>query len=251
MIKITVWNLKGGTGKTTTAFNLSANFARAGKKVLCLDLDIQANLTSFFDADISRYKINRPDIREIITGNLELKKGLYTSRFKGLNFIKGSNKPICPGSIMQLSDMLSDMADDTDICITDCHPDNSPISEAALAASDLVLVPILLDGFSRDNLNLVQLELLDIENRTGKEVNYRVVVNRLRNLRSQRSIFHDLTCQHDYPILGTSICDYAGVQSALLAHKPLYLHRRKSQAAQDYADLADELFFTETVKEGC
>lgn len=47
---ITVWNLKGGTGKTTTTFNLAANLAN-DNKVLLLDLDMQANLTSFFDID--------------------------------------------------------------------------------------------------------------------------------------------------------------------------------------------------------
>ena len=38
---ITVWNLKGGTGKTTTTFNLAANLAN-DNKVLLLDLDMQA-----------------------------------------------------------------------------------------------------------------------------------------------------------------------------------------------------------------
>lgn len=37
---ITAWNLKGGTGKTTTSFNLAATYAAQDKKVLVLDLDI-------------------------------------------------------------------------------------------------------------------------------------------------------------------------------------------------------------------
>ena len=40
---ITVWNLKGGTGKTTTTFNLAANLAN-DNKVLLLDLDMQLTL---------------------------------------------------------------------------------------------------------------------------------------------------------------------------------------------------------------
>ena len=51
---ITVWNLKGGTGKTTTAFNLAANMSNENR-ILLLDLDMQANLTSFFDADTKKY----------------------------------------------------------------------------------------------------------------------------------------------------------------------------------------------------
>ena len=67
MKKITVWNRKGGVGKTTICINLAYELYKKGKKVLCLDLDGQANLTSFFEADIKG--VSKPDLARILDAN--------------------------------------------------------------------------------------------------------------------------------------------------------------------------------------
>ena len=142
--------------------------------------------------------------------------------------------------ISVLASRLSEISTEYDICIIDCHPDASILSENALAIADLVLIPINLDGFSRDNLNLVIKEMIDLESRCG-EINYKIFVNKLKNLRSQKLVYRDLIENYDYPVLVTSVSDYSGIQSALLRHKPLYMHRSKSLVNEDYIDLANEV----------
>lgn len=239
---ITVWNLKGGTGKTTTTFNLAANLANENK-VLLLDLDMQANLTSFFDADTKKYKISRQDIAELLNSDdLSISKSIYHSRFDNIDFVKGSNEvmKIQLPDINVLGSHLTEITSEYDICLIDCHPDASMLSENALAIADLVLIPINLDGFSRDNLNLVTKEIIELEAICG-EINFKIFVNKLKNLRSQKLVYRDLIENHDYPVLSTSVSDYSGIQSALLRHKPLFMHRSKSPVNEDYTELANEV----------
>lgn len=53
---ISVLNHKGGVGKTTTTMNLGAGLARRGKKVLVLDMDVQANLTHSLIGDLGEHE---------------------------------------------------------------------------------------------------------------------------------------------------------------------------------------------------
>ena len=60
--RICVVNQKGGVGKTTTVFTLAAALSDLGRRVLCVDLDAQANLTSSFGFD--------PDLLDLTTADL-------------------------------------------------------------------------------------------------------------------------------------------------------------------------------------
>ena len=207
--------------------------------ILFLDLVLQSNLTSFFDVDTKKYKTNRPDIAALLGDDSLVSKSIYHSRFDNIDYIKGSNDVmnISVSDINVLGKVLSNIASDYDICLIDCHPDASVISENALAIADLVLIPINLDGFSRDNLNLVIKEIIHLESQCG-EINYKIFVNKLKNLRSQRLVYKDLVENHDYSLLSTSVSDYSGIQSALLRHKPLYMHRSKSSVNEDYTNFS-------------
>jgi len=49
--RISIYNHKGGVGKTTLTMNLAATLAASGKRVLLVDSDPQCNLTSYLLAD--------------------------------------------------------------------------------------------------------------------------------------------------------------------------------------------------------
>lgn len=247
MKTITVWNMKGGVGKTTLSFNLAANLEHRGGRILCIDFDPQANLTSFFEKNAEQ-KGRKYDIYELAAKSFEgLGKSVYRSKYRGIDYIKGSNRqPGMTPHIYDLAAALRGVETGYDYCLIDCHPDFSDITQIALFTADLVLIPILLDGFSRDNLNLVKSHLMEIEylkdSYTGKEeseLSYCIIANRVANRKSQKEVYRDMITKHDYPILDICISEGAAVQSANAVHKPLYAHRSNAASSRDMQELTE------------
>jgi chromosome partitioning protein len=81
---ITVANQKGGVGKTTTAVNLSACLAAAGRTVLMLDIDPQGNATSGIGLEKSQIKMC---IYDALINSIPLKKIIIRNVLERLDVI--------------------------------------------------------------------------------------------------------------------------------------------------------------------
>ena len=86
---IAIANQKGGVGKTTTAVNLSAAIAQAGKKVLMVDLDPQGNTTSGFGRTVNE----RSSVYDALMGRADLKNWIQNTEIKKLKLIGADIRP--------------------------------------------------------------------------------------------------------------------------------------------------------------
>ena len=243
MKTITIWNRKGGVGKTTISFNLGSELAKEGYRILFLDLDSQANLTYFFEPELRRKKCSYPDISELAEKHAEsVKPGIYVSeRFKNVSYVRGSNQTSEFEFLDDLKKMLLPVEDLYDFCIIDCPPDAHSASQNAIVASDLLLVPIFLDGFSISNLNLVSSTIEDLEDASGKKINWSAVINHLTMTKDQMNKLDDLTYHHDYPVSDIFIRNTAKVNSSLSLFKPLLMHRKTADVTKDFEELAQDV----------
>ena len=87
MRRIALINQKGGVGKTTSAVNLGAALARAGRRVVLIDLDPQANLSLHVDRPVQD---GETSIYSVLTGSATLAQALRTTSTPGLALVPSS-----------------------------------------------------------------------------------------------------------------------------------------------------------------
>ena len=144
---IAVANQKGGVGKTTTAVNLSACLAEAGKKVLIIDADPQGNTTSGLGLEKNNVE---KTIYEILLDESSIEDTIVGTCVDGL-FIIPSNINLSGAEIELigrdkreyiLTEAVGKIKNEYEFIIIDCPPSLNLITINALTASDTVLVPI-------------------------------------------------------------------------------------------------------------
>ena len=118
-------NQKGGVGKTTSAINIGAYIALAGKKVLLVDFDSQGNMSS--GVGVSRGK---PTIYELISGVAKPEQVIHHTSVKNLDAISASID--LSGAAIELVDLenreyflknaLAPIKDNYDFIFIDCPP---------------------------------------------------------------------------------------------------------------------------------
>lgn len=154
---ISVVNQKGGVGKTTTAVNLAAALAEAGKFVLLVDLDPQGNATSGLgvkseDLEKGLYHalMSQHRLHDVVanTGHAGLRVVPSTPDLAGAN-VELVN---VEGREMKLSDILSEVKHAYDYIIIDSPPSLGLLTLNGLVAADKILIPVQAEYYALEGL---------------------------------------------------------------------------------------------------
>lgn len=179
---ISIYNQKGGTGKTTLSILLSMYLSGAGKKVLVLDLDSQESLTHYF---LSGNEADEKTIFHVLAGMIPVNEGIRKSQ-ENLFFIPGDLRILKIQSSIPLNAIQKNFSKlPYDYLILDHSPSYHNLIVSGIVASDKVLIPSLLSSF---DLKSVSFTIEEIKEQNEKAEIY-TVFNRQKGLSKELDKF--------------------------------------------------------------
>jgi cellulose biosynthesis protein BcsQ len=147
MIVVSLYNIKGGVGKTAAAVNLSYFASEEEKNTLLVDLDPQSSSTYYF-----RIKPKmKTGLKPLVKGKKSLEKNIKGTDYPHLDLLPADfslrNMDIMldnvKGSKQRLKSVLKLFKGEYDYVFLDCPPNITLVSENIFHASDLILVPVI------------------------------------------------------------------------------------------------------------
>jgi chromosome partitioning protein len=254
---ITICNQKGGTGKTTSAINISTYLALAGKQVLLIDLDPQANTTS--GLGVNKHNIKQSTYH-VLLQELKIKEILQPTPVENLK-LAPSNLDLTGAEVelvgmlgreMCLKKALVPAKEDFDFIIIDSPPSLGLLTINALCAAESVLIPVqceyyALEGLTQliNTIRLIKENLnpnLTIEGVFLTMADFRTNLTRevIQEVKRYFAGEHQAQPAHTEKVFQTIIPRSIRLSESPSFGKPIALYDKDSIGAQKYADLVKE-----------
>lgn len=244
---ICVANEKGGVAKTTSVLSLGGALSEAGKSVLLIDLDAQANLTVALEAGLTTRGI--PACRVLLDG-ASISQATAKTSIPGLDLLTSGEEmslverllPARPDYETRLRRLLRGEPLDYDYIIIDCPPLLGAVTTNALAASDLLIMPTQAEYFSihalKNVLNLIRL----VRSASNPSLRYRILLTMFdKRNRIHRILQEQLSETFSEGVFQTVIEVDTRLRESPISGLPITMHAPASRSAVQYRTLAQEI----------
>ena len=253
---ISICSQKGGTGKTTSAINISAYLALAKSKVLVVDIDPQGNATSGLGIDkkgitrsIYNVILEQTGITEIIVPTAVPDLFLAPSNLN----LTGAEVELVGvmGREFRLKRALEPVKGEFDFIIIDCPPSLGLLTINALTASDSLIIPIQCEYFALEGLSQLARTMDLVKDNLNPGLEIEGVLLTMADYRTNltNEVINEARSYFKRKVYQTVIPRNVRLSEAPGFGKPIVLYDRNSLGAQKYSELCREILGAEIVKE--
>jgi chromosome partitioning protein len=247
-MRITIANLKGGTGKTTTSVNLSASLALDGFRVLLVDMDPLADATIYtgFDPDSCGKTIS-----DVLFRGRNVRDVLMKTRTPNLDFISASlemsNTDLelaeVKGRETLLSNSLRDVDDEYDYILIDAPPGLNLLQVNCLMACDQIVIPTFPSFLSVRGLQQLTKVLTTIKNTMHHDVKILGILLTFVDAKTKgvEDVADKLREKFGVKVFDTAIRKSVGLGECPSLGQTIFEYDPESIGAQCYRELAREL----------
>jgi chromosome partitioning protein len=245
---IAISNEKGGVAKTTTTLSLGAALADMGHRVLLIDMDAQANLTLSlgFEPGEAEYTSS-----EIMLDNIPLISARCKTDIQNLDLVQANSRietseqflPMRTNYTSILQRAIANMGPQTyNYILLDCPPALGAITQNALAAADLLLIPTQAEYFSAYALRNMMSLIRRIREGDNPNLAYRILVTMLdKRNRTHRNIHDQLRSTFGEGVFNTVIEIDTKLRESPIAGLPISHYKPNARGSTQYSILAQEL----------
>ena len=245
---ISIINVKGGVGKTTTAINLAACLAVLEHKTLLIDSDPQANATSGVGFDPRNIKVS---IYECIVDEIDPRTIILNTSTPNLDLIPAHIDLVgaeieminIPNREKMMGNVINKIKDDYEYIIIDCSPSLGLITVNALTAADSVIIPVQCEYFALEGLGklLNTIKIIQSNLNTNLDIEGILLTMYDKRLRLSNQVVDEVRMHFKQMVFNTIIQRNTKLGEAPSFGETIIMHDASSKGAINYLNLAREI----------
>ena len=248
---ISIFNQKGGVGKTTSTINLGAALSELGRRVLLVDFDPQGGLSLGLGVNAHSLPLEQTVYYALMTPTANVDDIVLKSSVPGLDFLP-ANRDLGTaettlgaeiGGQQYLKRALAPLRDYYDVILIDCQPTMGQLTINALVASDEVIVPMQCEYFALHGFIELKGNLDKVKNFLNPNLRLIGILATMYDKKTShnRQVLERILEQFPEDVFETIIAKTIRFPETTVVGEPITTYATSSGGAASYRRLAREL----------